>query len=212
LKICERCGKEHDGSFGTGMFCSRSCANTRVHSKETREKTSKTLKSRSSSKYGGRASNIREYNKILNEERIKSFLDSVKSSDDKRIVRYDGIDFGDNYVVTNCGDIISTKTQRKLKLSKRDEYNTIHLVDTDGKTHCLYVHRIVALNFIPNPNNYPIINHKDQDPSNNNVDNLEWCDYTYNATYNDAHLIRGKKISETIKKNGGPWNKGKKLK
>lgn len=86
MKICERCGKEHDGSFGTGRFCSRSCANTRVHSKETKEKTSKTLKNRSSSKYEGKASNIREYNKILKEERIKSFLDSVKSSDDKRIV------------------------------------------------------------------------------------------------------------------------------
>lgn len=42
--ICERCGKEHDGSFGSGRFCSRSCANTRVCSNEQKEKISNTLK------------------------------------------------------------------------------------------------------------------------------------------------------------------------
>ena len=41
--ICEHCGKEHDGSFGSGRFCSRSCANSRKHSKETKNKISKTL-------------------------------------------------------------------------------------------------------------------------------------------------------------------------
>lgn len=41
--ICEHCGKEHDGSFGSGRFCSRSCANSRKHSEETKNKISKTL-------------------------------------------------------------------------------------------------------------------------------------------------------------------------
>lgn len=41
--ICERCGKKHDGSFGSGRFCSRSCANTRIHSDETKAKIGKTL-------------------------------------------------------------------------------------------------------------------------------------------------------------------------
>lgn len=41
---CENCSKEHDGTFGSGRFCSRSCANSRKHSKETKEKISKTLK------------------------------------------------------------------------------------------------------------------------------------------------------------------------
>lgn len=49
-------------------------------------------------------------------------------------------------------------------------------------------------------------------PSNNNVDNLEWCTYQYNATYNDAHIKRGKALSEYLKKNGGSWNKGKRMK
>lgn len=45
MKVCEKCGKEHNGSFGSGKFCSRGCANTRVHSKETKEKISKGIKS-----------------------------------------------------------------------------------------------------------------------------------------------------------------------
>lgn len=41
--ICERCGKEHDGSFASGRFCSKSCANKRIHSKETKNRISETL-------------------------------------------------------------------------------------------------------------------------------------------------------------------------
>ena len=45
------------------------------------------------------------------------------------------------------------------------------------------VHRLVAQAFIPNINNLPIINHKDENKLNNCVDNLEWCDYKYNVNY-----------------------------
>lgn len=50
-----------------------------------------------------------------------------------------------------------------------------------GKQH--KIHRLVANAFIPNPDNLPEINHKDWNTSNNNVDNLEWCD----RQYNNAH-------------------------
>lgn len=167
---------------------------------------------RASRKYDGIASNIRDYKKIIKNEKINSFLDQVRSSDDMKIIQYEGIDLADNYVVTKYGDVISTKSMRKLTISKRDAYSTVHLVDTSGKSHCLYLHRVVALNFIPNPNNYPIINHKDQNPSNNNVDNLEWCTYSYNNTYADAKERRIETYKETIKRKGGQWNKGKKMK
>ena len=45
------------------------------------------------------------------------------------------------------------------------------------------VHRLVAKTFLENPNNYPCINHKDEDKQNNDVKNLEWCTYKYNNTY-----------------------------
>lgn len=52
------------------------------------------------------------------------------------------------------------------------------------------VHRLVAEAFIPNPRKLQEINHKDENPSNNCVDNLEWCTHKYNINYG----IRGKKV------------------
>ena len=46
--ICEKCGKEHDGSFGSGRFCSRACANSRIKTEETRKKVSLAFQKRSS--------------------------------------------------------------------------------------------------------------------------------------------------------------------
>lgn len=56
------------------------------------------------------------------------------------------------------------------------------------------VHRLVAQAFIPNPNNYPVVNHKDENPSNNCIENLEWCDVKYNINYGTANKRRGESI------------------
>ena len=69
----------------------------------------------------------------------------------------------------------------------------------DGGIKLRLVHRLVAEAFIPNPNNYPIINHKDKNPSNNCMDNLEWCTYKYNNEYDGRIEKCRHKISQTLK-------------
>ena len=46
-----------------------------------------------------------------------------------------------------------------------------------------FIHVLLAQAFIPNPNNYPLVNHKDENPSNNDLSNLEWCNHSYNALH-----------------------------
>lgn len=64
-------------------------------------------------------------------------------------------------------------------------YKTVSLTK-DGKTKTIFVHRIVAEAFIPNTKNLPMVNHKDEDKTNNFVENLEWCSASYNRTYGKA--------------------------
>lgn len=54
---------------------------------------------------------------------------------------------------------------------------------SNSKRKSFLVHRLVAQAFIPNPDNLPQVNHIDENPSNDNVDNLEWCDGKYNVNY-----------------------------
>ena len=69
--------------------------------------------------------------------------------------------------------------------------------DIRGKAH--RIHRLVAEHFIPNPSNLPCINHKDEDKTNNRVDNLEWCTHQYN----DSYGTRGERISKKVRNHPG---------
>ena len=64
----------------------------------------------------------------------------------------------------------------------------------NGKSKSFLLHRLVALAFIENPNRLPCVNHKDENKQNNSAENLEWCDYKYNANYG----TRGEKIGEKL--------------
>lgn len=84
----------------------------------------------------------------------------------------------------------------KKQETTRDGYKRV-LLCYYGKHYHIGVHRLVAQAFIENPNNYPCINHKDEKPSNNHADNLEWCTYKYNSNYGTLP----KRISERMKVN-----------
>ena len=108
----------------------------------------------------------------------------------------------------------------QMKQSMHDKgYKTVALTK-DGKTKTVFVHRIVAEAFIPNPDNLPMVNHMDEDKTNNFAENLEWCTASYNRTYGKAiekhaRKLRGKnhteehkqKISDSMKKYYGERRK-----
>lgn len=65
------------------------------------------------------------------------------------------------------------------------------MLSKNGAPKMYKVHRLVAKAFIPNPDNLPMINHKDENPRNNKVNNLEWCTQAYNVRYGTM-IERGK--------------------
>ena len=76
---------------------------------------------------------------------------------------------------------------------KNNGYKSVSLTK-GGVTKAFYVHRLVAEAFIPNPDNLPMVNHKDEDKTNNFLENLEWCTAQYNNTYGTARKRRADKI------------------
>lgn len=77
----------------------------------------------------------------------------------------------------------AVKKGKELKqFMLRKGYCGVNL-SVEGRAHTKSVHRLIAITFIPNPDNLPCINHKDENPKNNCVDNLEWCTYAYNNAY-----------------------------
>lgn len=100
-----------------------------------------------------------------------------------------------NYSVSNTGIIINTKKNKIMSIYIRKGYCHVKL-STHNKAAQKKVHRLVAEAFIPNPNNYDCINHKDENPLNNNVENLEWCNHSYNNTYGTRIERQSKSLTE----------------
>jgi hypothetical protein len=105
----------------------------------------------------------------------------------------------ENYLIIKDGDIYRNITYRKLKCSSdKNGYLKIRLLNKSGRKS-MFLHRLLAIQFIPNPLNKPFINHIDGNKSNNKLNNLEWCTHKENMKHAwDNNLY--KDYTESIKK------------
>lgn len=111
--------------------------------------------------------------------------------------------YEDLYEISNFGRVKSFNymNQGKEKILKlhtlKYNYKQI-MLQKNNIRKCFLVHRLVAEYFIPNPNNLPYVNHKDENPANNHVSNLEWCSQQYNVNYGTCIERRSKSQSKPV--------------
>lgn len=111
----------------------------------------------------------------------------------KDVVGFEGL-----YMVSDLGRVYGVKKNKILKPYK-DKKGYIRANLTDGNIRKnSRVHRLVAIAFINNPNNYDSINHKDEDKTNNKLENLEWCDNEYNNKYGSGRIRASKNTCKKV--------------
>ena len=101
----------------------------------------------------------------------------------KDIEGYEGL-----YQISNLGRVKSlgnnkTRKEKILKSSKNTNGYLLVNLHKEGKQKHYYIHRLVVIAFIPNPDNLSQVNHINEDKTDNRVENLEWCDSKYNLNY-----------------------------
>lgn len=99
-----------------------------------------------------------------------------------------------------CGSYLARRKPKLLRLNTNKGNPPYYVISLSNGNKCsrgFVVHRLVAKAFIPNPDNLPYINHKDENSLNNHVDNLEWCTQQYNCNYGTHNARMAKTLSET---------------
>ena len=100
------------------------------------------------------------------------------------------------YQISDLGRVRNHRGRILKGYTNSKGYQMVHLRTKDSNK--LYsIHRLVAIHFIPNPDNLPEVNHKDEDKANNRADNLEWCTTKYNSNYG----TRNKRVAKTKRNN-----------
>jgi len=116
--------------------------------------------------------------------------------------------YEDRYEISNKGRFKGLEMKVKFcrKLEERliaimiDKYGYSRVgLNRNSKKKYVLVSRLVAIHFLPNPNNYPQVNHKKEfEKQNNEVDNLEWCTAKYNNNYGTVSKRIGLKLSKAV--------------
>ena len=172
--ICGICNNNYEGHFNS-KYCSIKCKKIR--------------KSKVNLKY---TSKIKNKKQILLDNNIL----------DNEIWKPINIKNFEHYSISNKGRVKSNIRQGgggfiKHILSNKGYYTvSLRNKDIDNKPHRFLVHRLIALSFIDNPKNYPIIDHINRIRTDNRIENLRWCDYALNS---QNRTIKGC-ICKTIEK------------
>lgn len=115
----------------------------------------------------------------------------------KRLV-YPGIELNNHFLISSEGDLMNELTGKILKpeILRSGYYSVRVTLGSRNKKKHIIIHKAVAYTFLDNPHNYKVINHKNGNKLKNNVDNLEWCTYSYNLYHAyDTNLFDKSKIS-----------------
>lgn len=125
----------------------------------------------------------------------------------------------DRYVINNGG--LQHKAERILKQNIQKNKHCMVVLCKNGKTYPKLVHRLVAIAFIPNPQNKPVVDHIDTDPTNNKAENLRWTTVKENANNplsrvnnsksKKGHPYYGRPLTEEERRKISDAHKGKKL-
>ena len=99
-----------------------------------------------------------------------------------------------NYYIDENGNVYNDFTQSTLKGSIGENGYKYYRLSKNNKKKMFYAHRLVAEYFLENPNNLPVVNHKDGNKLNNNINNLEWVSYSENASH--WHTLNEKKTNQ----------------
>lgn len=107
------------------------------------------------------------------------------------------------YEVSTYGRVRNIKTKKTLYVKRHTGGYLQVAVQKHNQKKYLYIHRLVADAFLPNPQNLPYVNHMDEDKTNNHVENLEWCTPEYNANYGSCRqrvaLSHGRRVRQYTK-------------
>ncbi len=143
--------------------------------------------------YAKDADKLPEYIKANNQD-----IENMPNEEWRDIAGFEGA-----YQISNMGRVKSLRrqTHKSVAILNPGQIKRGYLfvmLYANGIRQQMLVHRLVAQEFIPNPNNLPFVNHKDENSQNNCAENLEWCDYLYNANYGTRNARVSKSISHPV--------------